>query len=193
MDISKIYSQKIVTFFQTCIFQIFFDKFGEMLTDIFFTFFVQSANISMFQNLPFLYKVVISACFRISNFKKKLASKKTNYIHAFFISSAKLKLAKMKQTLINKLGLNFNYWNLFTFFFKGDILKYKQNNIYIYIHLIIRLIIIEMKMETKNRSQKNDTNSSRSIQWYKYRNYKKCLSMMISSIHEKVKQHCGWI
>ena len=48
----------------------------------------------------------------------------------------------MKQMQINTLGMIFNCSNLFTYFFIGHILKYKQKNIYICIHLIIRLIII---------------------------------------------------
>ena len=49
---------------------------------------------------------------------------------------------------------------------------------YIFIHKIIRLIMIEMKMKMKSRSQRNDMNRSRSRHGHKYSKYKKCLSMM---------------
>ena len=65
------------------------------------------------------------------------------------------------------------------------------------------LIKIETKM--KNRSHRYDINRPRSRNEHKESKYKKCLTMMIlicikqhlsniwSSIHEKVKQHWGWI
>ena len=73
------------------------------------------------------------------------------------------------------------------------------------IHEIIQLIIMKMKMKKKNRSHRYDINRPRSRHGHKYSKYKKCLSMMMlicikqhlsniwSSIHEKVKQHWGWV
>ena len=62
-----------------------------------------------------------------------------------------------------------------------------------------------MKIKMKNRSHRYDTNRPRSRHGHKYSEYKKCLSMMMhicikqhlrniwNSIHEKVKQHWGWV
>ena len=87
----------------------------------------------------------------------------------------------------------------------GHILKNKQKNKCVCIHEIIRLIITELKTKKKNRSHRHDINRPRSRHGYKYSKYKKCLSMIMlicikqhlsniwSSIHEKVKQHWGWV
>ena len=60
-------------------------------------------------------------------------------------------------------------------------------------------------MKMKNRSHRYDINRPRSRHGYRYSKYKKCLSMMMlifikqhqsniwSSIHEKVRQHWGWV
>ena len=76
---------------------------------------------------------------------------------------------------------------------------------YVCIHEIIRLIIMKMKMKMKNRSYRYDINRLRSRHGHKYSRYTRCLSMMMllcikqhlsnigSSIHEKVKQHWGWV
>ena len=60
-----------------------------------------------------------------------------------------------------------------------------------------------MKMKMKKRSHKCDINRPRSRHRHKYSKYKKCLIMIMltcihlsniwSSIHEKVKQHWGWV
>ena len=62
-----------------------------------------------------------------------------------------------------------------------------------------------MKMKKKNRSHRYDINRHRSRHGHKYSKYKTCLSMIMiicikqyliniwSSIHEKVKQHLGWV
>ena len=62
-----------------------------------------------------------------------------------------------------------------------------------------------MKMKLKNRSHRYDINRPRSGHEHKYSKYKKGLIMLKliftkqhlsniwSSIHEKVKQHWGWI
>ena len=85
----------------------------------------------------------------------------------------------------------------------GHILKNKQNNKYVCIYEIIRLIIMKMKM--KNRSHRYNINRFRSTIWHKCSKYKKSLSMMMltyikqylsnicSSHHERTKQHCGWV
>ena len=82
------------------------------------------------------------------------------------------------------------------------ILKNKQRNKCVH---IIRLIIMNMKMKMKKRSHRYDLNRPRSRHRQKCSKYKRCLSMMIricikqhlsniwSSIHEKVKQHWGWV
>ena len=61
-----------------------------------------------------------------------------------------------------------------------------------------------MKMKIKNRSYRYDINRPRPRHGLKYSKYKKCVSTMLlcikhhlsnlwSSIHEKVKQHWGWV
>ena len=62
-----------------------------------------------------------------------------------------------------------------------------------------------MMMKMKNISHRYDINRPKSRHGCKYSENKKCLSMMIltcikqrlsyiwSSIHEKVKQHWGWV
>ena len=85
------------------------------------------------------------------------------------------------------------------------ILENKQKNKCIWIHEIMQLIIIKIKMKLKNRSHRYDINSHRSRHGHEYRKYKKCLTMVMlvcikqhlsniwSSIHGKVKQHWGWV
>ena len=65
--------------------------------------------------------------------------------------------------------------------------------------------LFKMKIKMKNRSYRYDMNGPRSRHGHKYSKYQKCLSMMLlicikqhltniwSSIHEKVKQHSGWV
>ena len=59
-----------------------------------------------------------------------------------------------------------------------------------------------MEMKIKNRSDRYKINRPRSRHEHKYSKYKKCLicicitqhlSYIWSSIHEKVKQHWGWV
>ena len=64
---------------------------------------------------------------------------------------------------------------------------------------------MEMKMKRKSRSHRYDINRPRSRHEHKYSKYKKCRSMMMlicikqhlsntwSPVHEKVKQHWGWV
>ena len=61
----------------------------------------------------------------------------------------------------------------------GNILKYTQNNNYVCIHEIIRLIKMKMKMKMKNRSQRYDIYRPSSRRGLKYSKYKKCLSIMM--------------
>ena len=87
----------------------------------------------------------------------------------------------------------------------GYILKNKQKNNCVCFDEVIRLNIMKMKMKMKKRSRRYDINRPRSRHRHKCSKYKKYLSMMIlicveehlrniwSSIHEKVKQHWGWV
>ena len=95
-------------------------------------------------------------------------------------------------------------WNVITGII-GHILRNKQTNKCVCIHEIIRLIIMKRKMKMTNRSHRYNINRPRSRYGHKYSKCKKCLSMMIVicikqhlsniwiSVHEKVKQHWGWV
>ena len=86
-----------------------------------------------------------------------------------------------------------------------DILKNKQKEKYVCIHEIIQLTIMKTKIKMKIKSNRHHTNRPRSRNKYKYIKYKKCFTMMMlicikqhlcniwGSIHEKVKQHWGWV
>ena len=64
---------------------------------------------------------------------------------------------------------------------------------------------MKIKKKMKNRLHRYDINRPRSRNEHKYNGYKKCLIMIMllctkqhlgniwSSIHEKVKQHWGWV
>ena len=52
----------------------------------------------------------------------------------------------------------------------GHILKNKENNKYVCIHEIIRLIIIKMRMKMKNRPRRYNINRPRSRHGHKYSN-----------------------
>ena len=62
----------------------------------------------------------------------------------------------------------------------GHILKNKLKNKCVCVHKIIRLIIMKIKMKIKNRSRRYGINRPRYRHGHKF---------IISSIHEKVKQH----
>ena len=78
-------------------------------------------------------------------------------------------------------------------------------NKYVYLNEIIWLITTKMRLKMKNGSSIYDTNRPRRRQGHKYTKYKMCLSIMMvictkqhldniwNSIHEKVKQHWGWV
>ena len=84
-------------------------------------------------------------------------------------------------------------------------LKNEQKSKYVCLHEIIRLIIMKMKRQMKNRTHRYDINRPRPKHGHKYGKYKKCVTMMMlicikqhpsniwSSIHEKVKQHWCWV
>ena len=64
---------------------------------------------------------------------------------------------------------------------------------------------MKMTMKMKNRSQRYDMNRPRPRHGHRYTKYEMCLSITIvicikqhlsniwSSVHEKVKQHWGWL
>ena len=85
------------------------------------------------------------------------------------------------------------------------IVKNKQKNMCVCFYEIIRLIIMKMEMQMKNRSHRYDIDRPKCWHGHKYSKYKKRLSMVMlmcikqhlsniwSSIYEKVKQHWGFI
>ena len=107
------------------------------------------------------------------------------------------------------MRLNFCYWQIIHVFHQryhtkviGHTLKINKNNKYVCIHGIIRLIMMKMEMKMKNRSHRYETNRPKP----RHSKYKKCLNIMMlilcnkqhlsniwSSVHEKVKQHWGWV
>ena len=112
--------------------------------------------------------------------------------------------------LSNTLRLNFWYLKIMHILHPryhlkiiGHILKNKQKCVCF--HEIIRLIIMKTEMKIKNRPHRYDIHRPRSRDGHKYSKYKKCLSKMMhvrikqhlssiwSLIHEKVKQHSGWV
>ena len=118
---------------------------------------------------------------------------------------------KIKQTLSSTLRLNFCYLKIIHILHprhhpkvKGHILKQKNQKC-VCIHEIIRLIGLKIKIKMKNRSHRYEINRPRSRHRHKYGKYNNCISMMMyicikqhlsniwSSIHEKVKQHWGWV
>ena len=68
----------------------------------------------------------------------------------------------------------------------GYILKNKQKNKCVYIHDVIRLIIMKMKMKMKNKSHRYDINRPKP----RYSKYKKFLNMMFLIC---IKQHLSKI
>ena len=129
---------------------------------------------------------------------------KRNHNTPFFISNARLELAKnqtnAKQFCYLKIIL-IPYPNYHPKII-GNILKSKQKNKCVYIHEFIWLNIMKMKMKINNRLHIYDINRPRSRYGYKYSKYvslmmliciKENLSNIWSSIHEKNKQHWGWV
>ena len=93
------------------------------------------------------------------------------------------------------MRLNFCYLKIILFLHSrdhpkiiGHILKDKQNKKCVYIHEIIRLIIIEMKMKMKTYRINLGTkkNRQRFRHGHEYTKCKKCLSMMMLIC---IKQH----
>ena len=126
--------------------------------------------------------------------------------HAFFISNARLNLAKNQANAKQQqLRLNFCYLKIIHILhpryhpkIMGHILKKKEKSMFVCIHEIIWLIIVKMKIKMKNRSHRYHINSPRSrhivnirsvsVWWCLY-----VLSNIWSSIHEKVKQNWSWV
>ena len=84
----------------------------------------------------------------------------------------------------------------------GIILKYKQTNKCVCVPEIIQLIIMKIKMKIKNRSYRYNIRSWHGHRYSTCKKYltmimvtciKQCLTNIWSSIHENVKQHCGWV
>ena len=140
-------------------------------------------------------------------------SKAFRKMHGFFISNTFIgwNCQKIKQMLSNTLRLNFCYLKITHSLHPRyhpklrDILKNKQKKKYVCIHEIIQLTIMKTKIKMKIKSNRYHTNRPRSRNKYKYIKYKKCFTMMMlicikqhlcniwGSIHEKVKQHWGWV
>ena len=57
--------------------------------------------------------------------------------------------------------------------------KNEQKNKCVFIHKIIRVIIMKLKVKMKKRLDRYDTNRPKSRYGNKYSKYKKCLSMMM--------------
>ena len=112
----------------------------------------------------------------------------------------------------NVLRLNFGYFIIIQILHPryhpkiiGHNVKNRQKSKRVFIHEITRLIIMKTKMKMKNRPHRYDISRPWPRHGHKHIKYKKCLSMMLfvcikqqlsniwSSIHEKVKQHWGWV
>ena len=124
------------------------------------------------------------------------------FISNTFISNTRLKLAKKqvnaKQHPEAEFLLFAKYSHSSSTYcpkIKGHIQKNKQKNKCVCFHEII-IMIMKMELKKKNGSHRYDVNRPTSRDGHKYSKYKKCrikqhLSDIWSSIHEKVKQHCG--
>ena len=93
---------------------------------------------------------------------------------------------KVKQTLCNTLRLDFCYLKIIQVLHPpyhpkiiGHILKNKQKNNCVYIHEIIGLTIMKIKLKMKNRSHWHDINRPRLRQKHKNIKYRKCASIMM--------------
>ena len=101
-------------------------------------------------------------------------------------------------------------WQSFTFVIhvisKNNRIYFKKSKVkLVFIYEITRLLVMKMKIKINNRSHTYDINRPRSRDGHKHSKYKKCLNMKMlicirqhlsniwSSIHEKVKQHRGWV
>ena len=120
-------------------------------------------------------------------------TKWSNTLKQWAAATASWNWQKIKQMLRNTLRLNFSYLKIIHILHQryhakvtGHILKNKQNDKYVCIHEIIRLIIKKMKMKMKNGSYRYDINRPRSRHGRKYTKYKKCFTMMILIC---IKQH----
>ena len=104
----------------------------------------------------------------------------THFISNTFISNARLKLAKkVKQVLDNTLRLKFWYLKILGILFPRyhpkiieHILKNSQMNKYVCTHEFMRLIIMKIKIKTKNRSHRYDISRRRPTQGQNYSKFK---------------------
>ena len=89
--------------------------------------------------------------------------------------------------------------------FSSSTLSSKHNKRYVCLNEVIWLMTMKMTLKMKNRLHRYDINRPRPRHGNKYTKYKMCLSIMMaiyikqhlsniwSSIHEKVKEHWGWV
>ena len=130
------------------------------------------------------------------------------FISSTFISNARLKLAKNQANA--KQHLEAELWKFENYSHSSSTLSSKNNRTYSKNKqkikcICIHEIILKMKMKKKNISHRYDINRPRSRHGHKCSKYETCLSIIMiicikqhlsnlwSSIHEKVKQHWGWV
>ena len=138
-------------------------------------------------------------------------------VHAFFISNtfisnARFKFAKNQTKAKQHLEVEFllfeNYSLSSSTLSPRNNKKYSKKytkNKYVCLSEVIWLMTMKVRLDMKNRSNRYDINRPRLKHDHKYTKYKTCLSIMMvicikqhlsniwSSIHEKVKQHWGWV
>ena len=123
------------------------------------------------------------------------------FISNTFISNVKLKLAKNQANAKHHCQLNFCCYSQSSFILSSKNnrthSKKKKKNMYVCIHETIYLIMVKMLMKMKNWWHRHDINSLRSrdivnkrivsVWWCLYVCIKQHLSIIWSSVHEKVK------
>ena len=146
--------------------------------------------------------------------QKRVGGVHTNLYTRFFISSTFISNARLKLTKNQANTKQHPEAELFPFVNYSQfpsMLSSKNNTTHWKIRkrtsasVFIRLIIMKMKLKMKNRSHRYDINRPRSRHGHRYSKYKKCLTMIMficsrqhlsniwSLIHEKIKQHLGWV
>ena len=114
-----------------------------------------------------------------------------------------------KQKISNTEFLLFENYSLSSFplLFKNNGRHSKKctKNKYICLNEVMWLMIMKLRLKMKNRSHRYDINRPRSRHGHKYNKYKMCLIIIMvicikqnlsniwSLIHEKAKQHWGWV
>ena len=112
---------------------------------------------------------------------------------------------------ISTLGLNFYYLKIIVIFHPryypniiAHALKWSKKT-FVCFYEIIWLIIMKLNMKMQNRSRRYDINRPKSRHGHKCSKYKNCNIMVVlicieqhlnkiwSSIHERFKQHWGWV